>query len=129
MMVTVRMMRNAAAMDVDISARLHIEVFILYWCVGQLALLFFQSLWVFCHGFCMSAEPEKPGLCPKNLEIALLGDCAEKCSHDSDCPNDEKCCSKGCEHQCTPPHKGICYIDAWVTNTCMWVRAHRFFFF
>ncbi len=43
-------------------------------------LFFFQSLWFFCHGFCMSAEPEKPGLCPKNLEIALLGDCAERCS-------------------------------------------------
>uniref|UniRef100_A0A673H0G6 WAP domain-containing protein n=1 Tax=Sinocyclocheilus rhinocerous TaxID=307959 RepID=A0A673H0G6_9TELE len=24
----------------------------------------------------------------------------EMCSQDGDCPNDEKCCSNGCGHQC-----------------------------
>uniref|UniRef100_A0A672L8E1 WAP domain-containing protein n=1 Tax=Sinocyclocheilus grahami TaxID=75366 RepID=A0A672L8E1_SINGR len=58
--------------------------------------------------FCMSAEPEKPGVCPRNnVEEALLGVCAEMCSHDSDCPDDQKCCSNGCGHQCMPPYKGI----------------------
>uniref|UniRef100_A0A671R3H0 WAP domain-containing protein n=1 Tax=Sinocyclocheilus anshuiensis TaxID=1608454 RepID=A0A671R3H0_9TELE len=39
---------------------------------------------------------EKPGVCPsKNLR---MGACAEMCSQDGDCPNDEKCCSNGCGH-------------------------------
>uniref|UniRef100_A0A671M541 WAP domain-containing protein n=1 Tax=Sinocyclocheilus anshuiensis TaxID=1608454 RepID=A0A671M541_9TELE len=43
----------------------------------------------------------KPGVCPgNNFEEAMLGVCAEMCSHDNDCPNDEKCCSNGCGHQC-----------------------------
>ncbi|XP_016107689.1 WAP four-disulfide core domain protein 2-like isoform X2 [Sinocyclocheilus grahami] len=51
-------------------------------------------------------EPEKPGVCPRNnVEEALLGVCAEMCSHDSDCPDDQKCCSNGCGHQCMPPYK------------------------
>uniref|UniRef100_A0A673L127 WAP domain-containing protein n=1 Tax=Sinocyclocheilus rhinocerous TaxID=307959 RepID=A0A673L127_9TELE len=62
--------------------------------------------------FCMSAEPTKPGVCPrKDLELAVSGVCAELCSHDGDCPNDEKCCSNGCGHQCMPPYKekpGVC---------------------
>ncbi len=46
-----------------------------------------------------------------------IGFCAELCSHDGDCPNDEKCCSTMCGGRvCTPAHKGICYIDAWVPN-------------
>uniref|UniRef100_A0A671L745 WAP domain-containing protein n=1 Tax=Sinocyclocheilus anshuiensis TaxID=1608454 RepID=A0A671L745_9TELE len=32
------------------------------------------------------------------------------CSRDGNCPNDEKCCSNGCGHQCMPPYKGI-YIE------------------
>uniref|UniRef100_A0A671K5I5 WAP domain-containing protein n=1 Tax=Sinocyclocheilus anshuiensis TaxID=1608454 RepID=A0A671K5I5_9TELE len=50
----------------------------------------------------------KPGVCPgNNFEEAMLGVCAEMCSHDNDCPNDEKCCSNGCGHQCMPPYNGI----------------------
>uniref|UniRef100_A0A673IW36 Perlwapin-like n=1 Tax=Sinocyclocheilus rhinocerous TaxID=307959 RepID=A0A673IW36_9TELE len=61
----------------------------------------------------LSAEPEKPGVCPKNPEVALLGGCVERCSHDRDCPKDEKCCSKGCGQQCMPPYRepekpGVC---------------------
>uniref|UniRef100_A0A671L4E3 WAP domain-containing protein n=1 Tax=Sinocyclocheilus anshuiensis TaxID=1608454 RepID=A0A671L4E3_9TELE len=52
---------------------------------------------------------EKPGVCPsKNLG---LGACVEMCSQDGDCPNDEKCCSNGCGHQCMAVSKvkpGVC---------------------
>uniref|UniRef100_A0A8C2C4D5 WAP domain-containing protein n=1 Tax=Cyprinus carpio TaxID=7962 RepID=A0A8C2C4D5_CYPCA len=49
----------------------------------------------------MSAEPEKPGVCPgNNVKEAMLGECVEMCSHDRDCPSDQKCCSNGCGHQC-----------------------------
>ncbi|XP_042573558.1 whey acidic protein-like isoform X2 [Cyprinus carpio] len=52
---------------------------------------------------------KKPGMCPsKNLKIGV---CAEFCSCDSNCPNNQKCCSNGCGHQCMPPHTekpGVC---------------------
>ncbi len=58
----------------------------------------------------MSAGPAKPGVCPKNnVEVAVSGVCAEMCSHDSDCPKNQKCCSNGCGHQCMVPYKGICF--------------------
>uniref|UniRef100_A0A673N727 WAP domain-containing protein n=1 Tax=Sinocyclocheilus rhinocerous TaxID=307959 RepID=A0A673N727_9TELE len=50
-----------------------------------------------------TSKPEKPGVCPKNPKVLGIGVCAELCSHDSDCPNDEKCCSNGCGHQFPPP--------------------------
>ncbi|XP_062248445.1 WAP four-disulfide core domain protein 3 [Platichthys flesus] len=43
----------------------------------------------------------KPGMCPQRKWG--VGLCAEFCSSDSDCPNNEKCCSNGCGHQCTAP--------------------------
>uniref|UniRef100_A0A673LIQ5 WAP domain-containing protein n=1 Tax=Sinocyclocheilus rhinocerous TaxID=307959 RepID=A0A673LIQ5_9TELE len=52
-----------------------------------------------CHVFCITG---KPGVCPNNNLL---------CSHDSECRNDDKCCSKGCGHQCMPPYKekpGVC---------------------
>uniref|UniRef100_A0A672M2W6 WAP domain-containing protein n=1 Tax=Sinocyclocheilus grahami TaxID=75366 RepID=A0A672M2W6_SINGR len=53
--------------------------------------------------FCISA---KPGVCPIfNLDGAVFIACLELCSHDGKCPNDEKCCSNGCGHQCMPPYK------------------------
>ncbi|XP_016126263.1 WAP four-disulfide core domain protein 3-like isoform X3 [Sinocyclocheilus grahami] len=61
----------------------------------------------------LPAEPTKPGVCPRNdLEVAVSV-CVEMCSHDGDCPKDEKCCSNGCGHQCMPPYKepekpGVC---------------------
>ncbi len=57
---------------------------------------------------CMSAGPAKPGVCPKNnVEDAVSGVCDEMCSHDSDCPKNQKCCSNGCGHECMVPYKGI----------------------
>ncbi|KAA0706849.1 hypothetical protein E1301_Tti002169 [Triplophysa tibetana] len=51
----------------------------------------------------------KPGLCPRRrFEVRVRPDvCAELCDNDSDCLGDEKCCSNGCGHQCTPPQKDI----------------------
>ncbi len=53
---------------------------------------------------------EKPGVCPS--EPLGIGLCVEMCSLDSNCPNDEKCCSNGCGHQCMAPYKGIYDIKA-----------------
>jgi len=47
----------------------------------------------------------KPGVCPRRKFGA--GVCAEYCVNDSDCPNNEKCCSNGCGHACTAPYTGI----------------------
>nr|XP_029520219.1 WAP four-disulfide core domain protein 18-like isoform X2 [Oncorhynchus nerka] len=44
----------------------------------------------------------KPGVCPRRRWGS--GMCAEFCSNDSDCPNDEKCCHNGCGHECIAPY-------------------------
>ncbi|KAF4097430.1 hypothetical protein G5714_021438 [Onychostoma macrolepis] len=49
-----------------------------------------------------TAEPEKPGLCPSENHGAGL--CVEECFYDTDCLNDQKCCSNGCGHQCMAPY-------------------------
>uniref|UniRef100_A0A673JCJ1 WAP four-disulfide core domain 2 n=1 Tax=Sinocyclocheilus rhinocerous TaxID=307959 RepID=A0A673JCJ1_9TELE len=51
----------------------------------------------------------KPGVCPRRKFGA--GMCAEFCVNDSDCPNNEKCCSNGCGHECMAPYTakpGVC---------------------
>uniref|UniRef100_A0A8C2HF61 WAP domain-containing protein n=1 Tax=Cyprinus carpio TaxID=7962 RepID=A0A8C2HF61_CYPCA len=51
---------------------------------------------------------KNPGSCPKPVGAGL---CAEMCSGDSNCPNNQKCCSNGCGHQCMAPYKkkpGVC---------------------
>uniref|UniRef100_A0A8C7MJN5 WAP domain-containing protein n=1 Tax=Oncorhynchus kisutch TaxID=8019 RepID=A0A8C7MJN5_ONCKI len=45
-----------------------------------------------------------PGVCP--VRRWGMGICAELCSNDSDCPNDEKCCHNGCGHNCIAPYTG-----------------------
>ncbi len=49
-----------------------------------------------------------------------IGFCAELCSHDGDCPKDEKCCSSICGGRvCTPAHKGIVILMLGSpTDTC-----------
>ncbi|KAM6977756.1 LOW QUALITY PROTEIN: WAP four-disulfide core domain protein 3 [Aplochiton taeniatus] len=45
----------------------------------------------------------KPGVCPhRKWGVRLM--CAEFCSNDSDCPNNEKCCCNGCGHECITPY-------------------------
>uniref|UniRef100_A0A671L9W6 WAP domain-containing protein n=1 Tax=Sinocyclocheilus anshuiensis TaxID=1608454 RepID=A0A671L9W6_9TELE len=83
-------------MDVDINVQLHLKVFILYYDQVSLSCV------------CITV---KPGVCPRRFFGARL--CAElcSCSHDSDCPNDEKCCSNGCGHQCMPPYAVIWFLS------------------
>ncbi|XP_016379716.1 WAP four-disulfide core domain protein 18-like, partial [Sinocyclocheilus rhinocerous] len=44
----------------------------------------------------------KPGKCPPQS----LGrrSCTRSCESDSNCPNNEKCCSNGCGRYCTAPY-------------------------
>uniref|UniRef100_A0A668RQ66 WAP domain-containing protein n=1 Tax=Oreochromis aureus TaxID=47969 RepID=A0A668RQ66_OREAU len=52
----------------------------------------------------------KPGVCPLRLPAAF-GPCVESCSTDSDCHDNEKCCFKGCGHECMAPvtvKPGVC---------------------
>uniref|UniRef100_A0A8C1PCR0 WAP domain-containing protein n=1 Tax=Cyprinus carpio TaxID=7962 RepID=A0A8C1PCR0_CYPCA len=55
---------------------------------------------------CLSVS--KPGVCPDDKD--MIGMCVEDCFGDSECPDDEKCCSNGCGHKCTPPYDGIYII-------------------
>ncbi|XP_026119990.1 perlwapin-like isoform X4 [Carassius auratus] len=54
-------------------------------------------------------SPAKPGVCPDDKD--MIGACVEKCFGDRECPDDQKCCSNGCGHQCMPPYTekpGVC---------------------
>ncbi len=51
-----------------------------------------------------------------------MGVCDETCFDDSDCPNDEKCCSNRCGRQCMSPYEGVYIITACGS-------AFSFFFF
>uniref|UniRef100_A0A668RJL1 WAP domain-containing protein n=1 Tax=Oreochromis aureus TaxID=47969 RepID=A0A668RJL1_OREAU len=53
---------------------------------------------------CVPPVFRKPGVCPRRH--FAYGSCAESCSYDSDCPNNEKCCFNGCGHECTLPYIG-----------------------
>uniref|UniRef100_A0A8C5TUY4 WAP domain-containing protein n=1 Tax=Malurus cyaneus samueli TaxID=2593467 RepID=A0A8C5TUY4_9PASS len=60
--------------------------------------------------FCPS---DKPGECPKVRPQQKSQPCTEtdSCSHDRDCPRQEKCCFSGCAMRCTRPareHPGEC---------------------
>ncbi|XP_071788249.1 uncharacterized protein [Asterias amurensis] len=46
-------------------------------------------------------EEVKTGVCPV-VSTEIGGICVESCSADGECPNDQKCCSNGCGHVCTP---------------------------
>uniref|UniRef100_A0A673J4X5 WAP four-disulfide core domain 2 n=1 Tax=Sinocyclocheilus rhinocerous TaxID=307959 RepID=A0A673J4X5_9TELE len=55
----------------------------------------------------------KPGVCPRRKFGA--GMCAEFCVNDSDCPNNEKCCSNGCGHECMAPYTVVGHCPAKLT--------------
>ena len=44
----------------------------------------------------------KPGVCPERAQMGA-GICAEMCSYDVSCPDQQKCCSNGCGHVCMDP--------------------------
>uniref|UniRef100_A0A3P8R2W5 WAP domain-containing protein n=1 Tax=Astatotilapia calliptera TaxID=8154 RepID=A0A3P8R2W5_ASTCA len=51
----------------------------------------------------------KPGVCP--VRYYIHADCTKSCSKDSDCHDNEKCCSNGCGHECMAPvivKPGLC---------------------
>uniref|UniRef100_A0A8C2DVS3 WAP domain-containing protein n=1 Tax=Cyprinus carpio TaxID=7962 RepID=A0A8C2DVS3_CYPCA len=50
-------------------------------------------------------RPFLPGECPPQTSGRRL--CTTSCNSDSNCPTNEKCCSNGCGHHCTPPYTGI----------------------
>ncbi|XP_056589553.1 WAP four-disulfide core domain protein 3 [Triplophysa dalaica] len=66
-----------------------------------------------CGSQCTTPQKDivKPGVCPRaRFEVEVKpGVCAELCANDGDCPGNEKCCSNGCGHQCSAPHKGLSY--------------------
>uniref|UniRef100_A0A673MTE1 WAP domain-containing protein n=1 Tax=Sinocyclocheilus rhinocerous TaxID=307959 RepID=A0A673MTE1_9TELE len=47
----------------------------------------------------------KPGQCPP--QSSGRRSCISSCKSDSNCPNNEKCCSNGCGRYCTAPYTGI----------------------
>uniref|UniRef100_A0A672MD60 WAP domain-containing protein n=1 Tax=Sinocyclocheilus grahami TaxID=75366 RepID=A0A672MD60_SINGR len=46
-----------------------------------------------------------PGECPP--QSSGIKSCTTSCNCDSNCPNNEKCCSNGCGRYCTVPYEGI----------------------
>ncbi len=54
---------------------------------------------------------EKPGVCPSN-DPRYCFRSKNRCFHDSNCPDDLKCCSDGCGRQCMAPNRaekpGVC---------------------
>uniref|UniRef100_A0A3Q2VC72 WAP domain-containing protein n=1 Tax=Haplochromis burtoni TaxID=8153 RepID=A0A3Q2VC72_HAPBU len=53
------------------------------------------------NGCCWVFLIAKPGVCP--VRYYIHADCTESCSKDSDCHDNEKCCSNGCGHECMAP--------------------------
>uniref|UniRef100_A0A8C1WAC8 WAP domain-containing protein n=1 Tax=Cyprinus carpio TaxID=7962 RepID=A0A8C1WAC8_CYPCA len=51
---------------------------------------------------CHVSITAKPGECPPQTSGRRL--CTTSCNSDSNCPTNEKCCSNGCGHYCTPPY-------------------------
>ncbi|XP_056106519.1 transcriptional regulatory protein AlgP-like [Rhinichthys klamathensis goyatoka] len=64
------------------------------------------SVVLLCLSACLSTNHAgvvaKQGQCPSTKSGG--GNCAELCSYDRDCPNNEKCCSNGCGRQCMAPY-------------------------
>uniref|UniRef100_A0A8L0DNN7 WAP domain-containing protein n=1 Tax=Oncorhynchus mykiss TaxID=8022 RepID=A0A8L0DNN7_ONCMY len=81
-------------MDMNLSAR----------CALVLFLLAFVDLKIVSAAETGGTSTAKPGVCPRRPWG--VGTCAELCSNDSDCPNDEKCCHNGCGHDCIAPYTG-----------------------
>jgi len=54
---------------------------------------------------------QKPGTCPAGPPKGIATPCIARCSNDTGCPCNQKCCSYGCERLCEnpiPPKKGYC---------------------
>uniref|UniRef100_A0A8C1K292 WAP domain-containing protein n=1 Tax=Cyprinus carpio TaxID=7962 RepID=A0A8C1K292_CYPCA len=56
---------------------------------------------------CHVSLTAKPGKCPPRSS-GTRSCTSSPCKNDSNCPNNEKCCSNGCGLYCTAPYTGIC---------------------
>uniref|UniRef100_A0A671NRG8 WAP domain-containing protein n=1 Tax=Sinocyclocheilus anshuiensis TaxID=1608454 RepID=A0A671NRG8_9TELE len=56
-------------------------------------------------------QHSKPGECPP--QAIGRRSCTRSCVSDSNCPNNEKCCSNGCGRYCTAPYTSICVMFFW----------------
>uniref|UniRef100_A0A8C7I2C5 WAP domain-containing protein n=1 Tax=Oncorhynchus kisutch TaxID=8019 RepID=A0A8C7I2C5_ONCKI len=86
-------------------------------CALVLFLLAFVDLKIVSAAETEGTSTAKPGVCP----VRRWGICAELCSNDSDCPNDEKCCHNGCGHDCIAPYTakpGVCPVRRWGMGIC-----------
>uniref|UniRef100_A0A3Q0SRR9 WAP domain-containing protein n=1 Tax=Amphilophus citrinellus TaxID=61819 RepID=A0A3Q0SRR9_AMPCI len=78
----------------------------------------------FCALVCLSIMiyfflSEKPGVCPFRPWNFIR--CDELCSNDSDCPNNQKCCSTGCGQECMAPNivkPGVCPRKPFDSRQC-----------
>lgn len=52
-------------------------------------------------------DPVRPGKCPRRTSSSHVGFCSERCSTDSDCPSNQKCCNTGCGHYCQDPETDV----------------------
>ncbi|XP_031649169.1 WAP four-disulfide core domain protein 2-like [Oncorhynchus kisutch] len=96
-------------MDMNLSVR----------CALVLFLLAFVDLKIVSAAETEGTSTAKPGVCP--VRRWGMGICAELCSNDSDCPNDEKCCHNGCGHDCIAPYTakpGVCPVRRWGMGIC-----------
>ncbi|ROL42711.1 Whey acidic protein [Anabarilius grahami] len=81
-----------------------------------------------CSGaVCVPPAFTKPGVCQRRQYEAKM--CAlirfVSCADDSDCANDEKCCSNGCGRQCMPPvteKPGVCPRRQYEVAMCALIR-------
>uniref|UniRef100_A0A8C7M6H4 WAP domain-containing protein n=1 Tax=Oncorhynchus mykiss TaxID=8022 RepID=A0A8C7M6H4_ONCMY len=88
-------------------------------CALVLFLLAFVDLKIVSAAETGGTSTAKPGVCPRRRWGT--GICAELCSNDSDCPNDEKCCHNGCGHNCIAPNTAkpeVCPRRPWGVGTC-----------
>ncbi len=75
--------------------------------IGVLLLLVFTCNESLCDLVSLSCfVAEKPGVCPSN-DPRYCFRSEDRCFHDSNCPDDLKCCSDGCGRQCMAPNRGI----------------------
>uniref|UniRef100_A0A8C1YDH4 WAP domain-containing protein n=1 Tax=Cyprinus carpio TaxID=7962 RepID=A0A8C1YDH4_CYPCA len=73
---------------------------------------FYLSEWkcsAFSDAFCHVCITAKPGECPPQTSGSS---CTVSCNSDSNCPNNEKCCSNGCGRYCTAPFTENAYTTS-----------------
>uniref|UniRef100_A0A8C0GCM4 WAP domain-containing protein n=1 Tax=Chelonoidis abingdonii TaxID=106734 RepID=A0A8C0GCM4_CHEAB len=73
-----------------------------------------------------SDSVRKPGFCPVRNGLYFSYDCEARCQRDGDCPRDQKCCLRGCDHECLAPSEekpGICPLTDGITSNSPWCKS------